>query len=55
MYDWLKVIFEALAIQIDRLNGEIYIKNHEIERLKAENAELKNQRDALCRKDGENG
>ena len=51
----LKIILEALAMQLDRLKGEIFIRDCEIDRLKKENAELKSQRDALCRKDVENG
>lgn len=53
--DCLKIILEALAMQLDRLKGEIFIRDYEIDRLKKENAELKSQRDALCRRDIENG
>jgi hypothetical protein len=49
-----KVVLEALAEQIDRLRGEVFIRGCEIERLKEENAELKRQRDALCRKETDN-
>lgn len=37
---YLKIVLEALAEKIDRLNGEVFIRNHEIEKLKEENANL---------------
>jgi FtsZ-binding cell division protein ZapB len=48
-------ILETLAEKISILEVDVYLKESEIERLKEENAELRRQRDALCRKDGENG
>ena len=48
-----KIVLEALVAQIDRLKGEMYCKEYELEKLKEENAELKRQRDALCRKENE--
>ena len=52
---YFKIVLEALAEKIDRLRGEIFVRDMEIERLKEERAELIRQRDALCRKDIENG
>lgn len=51
----LKIVLEALAEKISSLEVDSYLKGKEVERLKEENAELKRQRDALCRKDGGNG
>lgn len=50
----LGVIFEALADQIEKLNTDIYLLKIQNEDLRKENAELKRQRDALCRRDTEN-
>ena len=52
---YFKIVLEALAEKIDRLRGEIFVRDIEIERLKEENAELKRQRDALCRMENEDG
>ena len=52
---YFKIVLQALAEKIDRLRGEIFVRDMEIERLKEENAELKRQREALCRKDIDNG
>lgn len=37
----IKIVLEALAMQIDRLRGEVFIRDCEIERLKEENKKLK--------------
>lgn len=37
---YLKIVLEALAEKIDRLNAEVFIRNIEIENLKEENASL---------------
>ena len=37
---YLKIVLEALAEKIDRLKGEVFIRDLEIEKLKAENASL---------------
>lgn len=50
----MNVIFDALAEQIRSLKTEIYILEMRNEDLSKENAELKSQRDALCRKETEN-
>jgi FtsZ-binding cell division protein ZapB len=49
------VIFEALADQIEKLNTDIYLLKIQNEDLRKENAELKRQRDALCRRESEDG
>lgn len=38
---YLKIVLEALAEKIDRLNGEVFIRDLEIEDLKKENEGLK--------------
>lgn len=50
----LGVIFEALADQIEKLNTDIYLLKIQNEDLRKDNAELKRQRDALCRRAEEN-
>jgi predicted nucleic acid-binding Zn-ribbon protein len=37
----LKIVLEALAEKIDRLNGEIYCRDYEVKKLRAENEKLK--------------
>ena len=51
----LSIVLEALAEKIDELEFDLSLRDLDIKRLKEENAELKRQRDALCRKDIENG
>lgn len=51
----MSVIFEALADQIEKLKTDIYLLRMQNEDLRKENAELKRQRDALCRGETENG
>jgi cell division protein FtsB len=36
-----KIVLQAMAEKIDRLNGELFCKDFEIEKLKAENESLK--------------
>ena len=36
----IKIVLEALAMQIDRLRGEVFIRECEIEKLKEENKRL---------------
>lgn len=36
---YLKIVLEALAEKIDRLSGEVYIRDLQIEQLKKEKAE----------------
>lgn len=36
----IKTIIEAMALQIDRLKGDLFCKDYEIEKLKEENAKL---------------
>lgn len=50
----MNVIFDALAEQIRILKTDIYILEMKNEDLQKENAELKRQRDALCREETEN-
>lgn len=50
----MRVIFEALADQIEKLKTDIYLLRIQNEDLRKENADLKRQRDALCRKESEN-
>lgn len=38
---YLKIVLKALAEKIDRLNGELYCRDYEIEKLKSENEKLK--------------
>ena len=38
--DFLKIVLEALAEKIDRLKGEVFIRDLEIEKLKEENSKL---------------
>lgn len=38
---YLKIVLEALAEKIDRLNAEVFVRDHEIEKLKKENEGLK--------------
>ena len=38
---YLKIVLEALAEKIDRLNAEVFVRDHEIEKLKEENEGLK--------------
>lgn len=38
---YLKIVLEALAEKIDRLNGELYVRDYENEKLKEENETLK--------------
>ena len=37
--NYLKIVLQAIAEKIDRLSGEVYIRDLEIERLKREKAE----------------
>ena len=37
---YLKIVLEALAEKIDRLNAEVYIRDFDIEKLKEENEKL---------------
>lgn len=48
-------VIEVLSSEIRNLKLDIYLKDAEIERLNAEKAELVRQRDALCRRDGQDG
>ena len=43
----INTMVEAMAEKIDRLRGEIFCKDYEIENLKAENEKLKNEKDDL--------
>ena len=45
----MKTVVEAMAEKIDRLRGEVFVRDMQIEQLKKENEELRKQRDALCR------
>ena len=38
---YLKIVLEALAEKIDRLNAEVYIRDFDIEKLKEENEKLR--------------
>ena len=51
---YLEKILETLAEKICILEVDVYLKESEIKRLKEENAELRRQRDALCRRDADN-
>lgn len=37
----IKIVLQAMAEKIDRLRGELFCKDYEIEKLKAENEKLK--------------
>ena len=37
---YLKIVLKSLAEKIDRLNGELYCRDYEIEKLKSENEKL---------------
>ena len=39
---YLKIVLEALAEKIDRLNDEVFIRNIEIKNLKEDNAKFQN-------------
>ena len=43
----INTMVEAMAEKIDRLRGELFCKDYEIENLKAENEKLKNEKDDL--------
>ena len=43
----MKIILEALAMHIDRLKGEVFIKGLENERLKEENKKLQAENERL--------
>ncbi len=48
--NYLKIVLEALAEKIDRLKGEIFVRDMEIESLKKENEKLLDQNDRLRNK-----
>lgn len=50
-----EIILETLAEKIRELELEVSFKNYEINNLKEEKAELIRQREALCRRDNDNG
>lgn len=37
----IKIVLQAMAEKIDRLRGELFCKDYEIEKLRAENEKLK--------------
>ena len=43
----INTMVEAMAEKIDRLRGELFCKDYEIENLKAENEKLKKEKDDL--------
>lgn len=45
----IKTVVEAMAEKIDRLRGEVFVRDMQIDKLQEENEELRKQRDALCR------